>query len=96
MLKKVRKFADMPHPPAGLEGCKDCASLQRLFDTEELRLNAAKDVRSIDEGYYRKVMKPMLMEDAARARSAWSNADDPASDRIAGAYQDSLPASWDL
>ena len=97
LLKKVRKFADMRHPPTGLDNCKDCALLQRLFDAEELRLNAIKDVPSIDENMFRKVIRPMLMNDTARARSAWSNAgDDPESDRIAGAYQDSLPSSWDL
>jgi hypothetical protein len=97
LLKQIREYADKRHPPAGLDKCKDCARLQALFDMEELRLNAAKNVRSIDENYYRKIMKPMLMEDTARARAAWSDMDDDLeSDRIAGALQDSVPASWDL
>ena len=97
LLKKVRGFADKRHPPTGLDKCKDCARLQALFDSEELRLNATQNVRSTDENYFHKVMKPMLMGDKARARAAWSNADDDfAPDLIAGAYRDSLPASWDL
>ena len=97
LLKKVREFADKRHPPAGLDKCKDCARLQALLDAEERRLNALSDVRPTDENYHRKVLMPMLMGDKARARVAWSDADDdPASDRTAGAYQDSMPASWDI
>ena len=31
LLKKVRELADMPTPPDGLDGCKDCRKLEVLF-----------------------------------------------------------------
>jgi len=97
LLKQVRGYADMRHPPTCLGKCKNCWGLQALFDKEERRLNAASTYRSMDENYFRKVVKPMLLKDAESARAAWSTVDDDIeSDRIACAFQDSIPASWDV
>jgi ATP-dependent exoDNAse (exonuclease V) beta subunit len=40
LLKKFRKYVDMPQPPEGSEKCKTCQRLNRLFTIEEqLRRN---------------------------------------------------------
>ncbi len=31
-LEEVRRLYDMPHPPEGREGCKDCQALGNIFD----------------------------------------------------------------
>ncbi len=48
LLKKFRKFADLPAPPEGSEKCKTCQRLDRLFQVEHRLLSTQKIIKDFE------------------------------------------------
>ena len=95
LLKRYREFADMTNPPEGLEQCKNCALLEKLFSFEQNLRNQEDSLRRRND-YFLKVRLPKIEAWRRRAKHAWNLTEDDDQELIDLDFLDSVPASWDL